>query len=267
MGYIANGDKCSFSTECYSNICTAGMCTAPTDCATNLLKLGCPAAPCNTNPKQPGCPGTVCKADTQCLSGMCSGGTCTKLDCSGTPVDPGCPCTDSTQCMDADGSCGNGTCSVGGQASFTCKNDGQCEPGTACQYLGLNCKPGQKDCECANVKPGEDGALCPDGKCSPGYTCVIEPGTSDGHCRDSACNAVPASGLCPANQVILEGLSPNPQCCPLSVFGDKQLSLVANTCHISDGKGCDSSMVTASLGADAVYCCKAGWEANIGTVR
>jgi len=142
-----DGDVCRNASDCASDRCVDGKCTARTDC---------------------GSPGGACTSSSQCCSGLqCVGGKCATEACRTS----GSTCTESVQCCNGLG-CGTGTCSSVCRSHLgACTQDNDCCSGYGC--VGGVCRSG-----CA-----PEVATCDlDSDCCAGTRCAADS-TGTRKCR------------------------------------------------------------------------------------
>jgi len=168
----------------------------------------------------PPCPtGASCHKDADCLTALCTAGTCHGYPCSDGVIDDGesdvdcgglcAPCASGLRCG-GDNDCASGVCSQGvcGEQTMTCplgyKQDQAtglcaCDPLTCdsccnvsedngCGFIAL---PGHNNC-------GSKGQQC--FKCSGTQSCA-ESGTGD-YCADQCQDGVPCTGCCGVGRAV-----------------------------------------------------------------
>jgi hypothetical protein len=184
-----DGSACVENGDCTSGTCTAGTCGEPAPSCDDGTQNGsetdddCGGTDC------PACPdGSSCVEDSDCSSGLCSGGICGVLPPScedgeqnGSETDTDCggsecaACADGSTCVE-DNDCASGACTDGvcGEPLPTCDDDARngdetdvdCG-GSVCPGCpdGGNCA-GDSDClsgTCVETICGEEVPTCDDG--------------------------------------------------------------------------------------------------------
>ncbi len=146
-----DGQMCTITDDCSSQVCTGGTCTIPT-CDDNVingdetdLDCGGSCLACVT--------GQACTGSSDCVSLVCGGGICQEPSCSdgvlnGTEEGLDCGAVCGTTCV----TCGNGTLESGetcddGNTNSEDGCDDSCliETGYTCPNLGMLCEPLDSD--------------------------------------------------------------------------------------------------------------------------
>jgi len=234
----ADGRVCLVATDCVSGICSGGICRAAS-CMDGVKNGSESDIDCGGgDPMCPRCTnGRACLGNSDCVSGVCSGGICGTASCfdgvkDGTETDVDCGGTCATKCADSK------ACLTGNDCASGVCFGGICRTAT-CTDLVKNGTETDVDC----------GGTCPS-KCAVGKLCGTGSDCTSGICAGGVCqSACPAGYSFCGNACIPTTNDPN-NCggcgiaCP---SGPNAVATCANNaCGMTCNAGyvdCDGTMV------------------------
>lgn len=220
----ADGDDCTSSSDCQSNVCTNSQCQIPAcdDTAKNGSESdvdcggSCPAS-CKPN--------QACNQNSDCMGNQCINGTCVpncndetlnnmelETDCGG----PKCGDCDGENCLDDQADCKSGHCFDGVCCDKIC--DGTCEACTA----ALTGQPSDGVCGPVSIGVSDNGECMNEGGCGAiANKCLCQDGMKDGtekgiDCAGPCLNACPNGTPCGVGFECSSNACVDGFCCPMA---------------------------------------------------
>lgn len=176
-----DGRRCLLPSDCFSGICTAGVCTPGPTCS-DMQRNGSETDVDCGGPICPRCMvGQQCSLGNDCFSGLCDGGacaptpTCSDLQRNGTETDVDCGGPTCVRCADGK------SCSFPSDCFSGICTANKCAPQPTCIDQQRNGMETDVDC---------GGPVCP--RCMIGRMCLVNTDCLNGSCTNLVCTAPPA---------------------------------------------------------------------------